>query len=254
MPKEPDAEARAEGRALAPGGTGHAAAALHPAPAVAARLERFVELLLAGNAKVNLTAARDRDAVAAHIHDALTLVPYVGEGLVDVGSGGGFPAIPLAVVSGIAPTLIEANGKKARFLQEANEALGLHARVVPARAEAAGRDPALRERFDWATARAVGTLPTVLELTVPFLRLGGRAVLQRGRLSEPERAAALDAALVLGAAFVEEVPAGGERRILIFEKRSATGPRFPRRSGVPDKRPLCLKATPQALDEGDADG
>jgi 16S rRNA (guanine527-N7)-methyltransferase len=202
------------------------------------RLERYVALLLERNAKVNLTAARDPDAVGAHVRDALTLLPYVRGPLIDVGSGGGFPAIPLAIASGVSITLVESVGKKARFLTEALDVLGLAGEVVCARAEDAARRPELRERFASATARAVGSLATVLELTVPFLAVGGRALLQRGRADAGEQAAGDDAALVLGARRVEEVDLEGGRRILIFEKDVATSGRFPRRGGIPAKKPL----------------
>lgn len=215
---------------------------LHPDAGVVAKLERYTALLLERNAKVNLTSARDPAAVAVHIRDALTLLPYVSGPLVDVGSGGGFPAIPLAIAAGVPVTLIESVAKKARFLQEMLEALGLEGRVICERAETAAREPQLRGRFTTATARAVGSLPTVLELTVPFLTVGGRAVLQRGRAEPEERSVGDDAALVLGAALVEEVVLDGTHRVVLFEKRSATPGRFPRRGGIPAKRPLCVGA------------
>ena len=213
---------------------------LHDDAAVAERLERFSTLLLERNAKVNLTSARDPASVAEHTLDALTLLPYVAGPLIDVGSGGGFPAIPLAIAAGVPVTLVESVAKKARFLEEALAALELSGRVVVERAETAAREPELRAAFATATARAVGSLPTVLELTVPFLAVGGRAVLQRGREQPGERADADDAALVLGAVRVEDVALDGLRRIVIFEKRAATPGRFPRRGGIPAKRPLCV--------------
>jgi 16S rRNA (guanine527-N7)-methyltransferase len=232
-----------------------------------ALLERFVAAFLERNAAMNLSAARDAAAVAAHIADSLAIVDLIREPLVDVGSGGGFPAVPLAIVTGFRTTLIEATGKKARFLAEIVEELGLPIDVCAARAEDAARDAALRGAFGSATARAVSSTPTVLELTVPFLRLGGVAVLQRGKLAERERTAATDAALVLGAELVEErstdVPPvdrpgdsrhlgepgfderesteRDERRVLVFRKVAATGQRFPRRAGIPSKRPLCFE-------------
>lgn len=206
-------------------------------------LDRYADLLLAANAGTNLTAARTRAEVEAHIADSLRLAPFVTGPLVDVGSGGGFPAIPLAIVLGLDATLIESVGKKARFLKAVVEELALPATVRAERAEDAARDGALRERFATATARAVSTAPTVLELTVPFLSIGGRAVLQRGRFEAAERSATHDAALVLGAALRDEirfeVGAGDERRLLIVVKEKATGQRFPRRAGIPAKRPLC---------------
>jgi 16S rRNA (guanine527-N7)-methyltransferase len=137
-------------------------------------------------------------------------------------------------------TLLEPIKKRATFLADALTKLGLDGEAVAARAEDAARDPAYRERFAAATARAVAAAPTVAELTVPFLAVGGRALLQRGSLETPERNAVTDAALVLGAELVEERPVDGERRILILEKRFPTGSRFPRKNGIPAKRPLCV--------------
>ena len=189
---------------------------------------------------VNLTGARDARAVEDHIADALAIAPYVRDPLVDVGSGGGLPGIPLAIATGYAVTLVESTAKKARFLERVVAELGLPVRVVEARAEAAGRDPALRGRFASATARAVGSLPTVLELTLPLLAVGGVAVLQRGEVDEPEWFAATDAARMLGGEFAERVPQDGAKQVLIFRKYDETPQRFPRRAGVPAKRPLCF--------------
>ncbi len=204
------------------------------------RLDAFATFLLEANRSVNLTAARDRDAVWEHIEDSLTLAPYVCEPLVDVGSGGGFPAIPLALVTGLRMTLIESLEKKARFLRAAVERFALPIAVDARRAEDAAHDPDLRERFACATARAVASGPSVLELTVPFLAPGGRALLQRGALDERERRAMQDAALVLGARVSEERLLAGERRLVIVEKLAPTAARFPRRAGIPAKRPLCM--------------
>ncbi len=208
------------------------------------RLERFVELFLARNAALNLSAARDPEAVREHVRDSLSLVPHVLEPLVDIGSGGGFPALPIAIATGIRVTLVESMLKKARYLEAIVADLGLEAvvRVRAERAEDAARDPELREAFGSATARAVASLTTVIELTIPFLRVGGAALLQRGRLDARERAAGIDAALVLGAEVESEVTGGvegDERRIVVVRKRLATGPRFPRRAGIPARRPLC---------------
>jgi len=212
------------------------------------RLAAFARLLGDANATHNLTAARTPAELAEHIADALSLLPFVRETLVDVGSGGGFPALPLAIVSGMRMTLIESVAKKARFLAAAVAELGLPVEVVVARAEVAAHDPALRESFASTTARAVGSLPTVLELTVPFLQPGGVALLQRGALGEEERRAGADAALMLGAELSQEVLLDGLRRIVIVRKLSATPARLPRRTGIPQKRPLCTRPVPgQAL-------
>jgi len=210
------------------------------ADAEASQLAAYTALVLTVNRQLNLTGAKTGAAFAEHILDALTLRDDVIGPLVDVGSGNGLPGIPLAIVTGISVTLVEPILKRAKFLMRALEELGLAGEAVAERAEVAARDPKYREMFGSATARAVSGASTVAELTVPFLRIGGRALLQRGFLETNDRNSVSDAALVLGAEFVEERPLGGERRLLILEKRTATNHRFPRRDGVPGKRPLCI--------------
>jgi 16S rRNA (guanine527-N7)-methyltransferase len=208
--------------------------------ALAERLAVYAALVLDANRRLNLTGAKDGEAFAAHLLDALTLRRDVVAPLIDVGSGNGVPGIPLALATGVRVVLLEPIKKRATFLREALAILGLDGQVVDFRAEDLARDPAYREAFQTATARAVASAPTVAELTVPFLALGGRALLQRGSLESPERNAVADAALVLGAELVEERPLEGERRLLLLEKRAPTSLRFPRKNGVPAKRPLCL--------------
>jgi 16S rRNA (guanine527-N7)-methyltransferase len=206
---------------------------------LARRLARYGALVLEANRTTNLTAARDPGAFAEQILDALTLAGDVDGPLIDLGSGAGLPGIPLAIATGQPVVLVESVKKKAIFLSQALRELDLDGEAIPQRAERLGGDPAFRERFRCATARAVASAPTVAELTVPFLALGGRALLQRGALSDRERQAVMDAAPMLGAELVQERLLGGERRILILLKSSPTQARFPRRDGIPEKRPLC---------------
>jgi len=142
-------------------------------------------------------------------------------------------------VCGVPVTLIDATAKKVAFLRDALAALQLEGEAVAGRAETLARDPRFRGRFAHATARAVGSAPTVLELTLPFVAEGGTALLQRGRMGPGERDAARDAALALGGEVTDELHAGGERRVLVVVKRAATPARFPRRVGIPRKRPLA---------------
>ncbi len=209
-------------------------------PRLIERLAHYGALVLETNRRFNISGADTAEELVPHIVDSLSIVPYVQGPLVDVGSGGGLPAIPLAIATGIPITLVESTTKKAAFLEAALGTLGLAGTVVPQRAELAGRDPALREQFACATARAVSSAPTVLELTVPFLRVEGVAVLQRGGLPGRERNALADAAPMLGAQVEAEIPLDGERRIILVRKTGETPNRFPRRTGVPEKRPLCL--------------
>ena len=206
---------------------------------LAERLAAYGTMLLGANLKVNLTGAKDAEALLPHLLDSLTLAGDVSESLVDVGSGGGLPGIPLAIATGARVLLIEPIGKKAAFLAMALTELGLNGEALAERAEVAGRDERYREQFAFATARAVSCASTVAELTVPFVRLGGRVLLQRAGMDAAERQALDDAALILGSSVVEERAIGGDRRILVLEKRASTGQRFPRRNGVPEKRPLC---------------
>ncbi len=208
--------------------------------ALAQRLAAYGTLLLTTNRDVNLTGAKSPEALAPHLIDALSLAPDVRGPLIDIGTGGGLPGIPLALATGVRVTLVDAVKKKVVFLQHALHELGLEGEAIDGRAEVLGQDPVYRERFLTATARAVASAPTVAELTVPFLSVGGRALLQRGALDDRERDAVRDAALVLGASLVDERLLDGERRILILEKTSVTQGRFPRRNGIPDKRPLCF--------------
>lgn len=206
---------------------------------LADRLAAYGALLLEANRSVNLTGAKDPAALVPHLLDALTLAGDVAESLIDVGSGGGLPGIPLALATGVPVTLLEPIAKKAAFLRRAVETLALSVTVVAERAEIAAHEPEFRERFAYATARAVANASTVAELTVPFLRVGGWALLQRSVMDSAERQALDDAAPILGAVLLEVRPVEGDRRIVVLEKRFPTGGRFPRRNGVPEKRPLC---------------
>jgi 16S rRNA (guanine527-N7)-methyltransferase len=212
---------------------------LHLPSGVIDRLARYGRLVLEANRRVNLTGARSEEEIAEQIADSLSVLPFVGGPYVDVGAGAGFPAIPIAIVTGLEPTAIEATAKKARLLESFLEALGLGGTIVNARAELAGRRPDLRERFASGTARAVGSASAVVELLLPFIAIGGSAVLQRGTMEAGERSALEDAALMLGGVLEAEHVLGGKRRVLIVRKDQTTPERFPRRAGLPQKRPLC---------------
>ncbi len=210
--------------------------------ALAGRLAEYGALLLEANRSVNLTGAKDAPALIPHLLDSLTLAGDVSESLVDVGSGGGLPGIPLAIATGARVLLIEPIAKKTAFLKRALDELGLVGTALAERAEVAARDEQYREQFAFATARAVSRASTVAELAVPLVRVGGRVLLQRAGVDAAERRALEDAALILGSAIVEErrLDGDGGREIFVIEKRVATGHRFPRRNGVPEKRPLCV--------------
>jgi 16S rRNA (guanine527-N7)-methyltransferase len=202
-------------------------------------LAHYAQLAIDANRSFNITGAKTIEEFVPHVIDSLTVVPYVRQRYVDVGSGAGLPAIPVAIATGVRVTLIETTQKKARFLREMLEAFDLEGEVVAERAEVAGHDPRLREQFASGTARAVSGASTVAELLLPLLAVEGVAVMQRGMMDHAERTALEDSALVLGGAVEREIPLEGGRRIILVRKTGETPLRFPRRTGVPEKRPLC---------------
>lgn len=213
--------------------------------------ERYAALLTEWNERVNLTAIVEPSEIATkHFLDSLTGLPArrwrAGERLVDVGSGAGFPGMALAIaLPELRVTLVESVGKKARFLETAAVELGLAGiRVVNARAEELAHDPAHRGRYEVATLRALPVLATNLELLLPFLRLGGDALVYKGRVDE-ELGAARRAAAALGGEIGEIVPTSGlgvggllpGRWLVLARKVRATPARYPRRSVDMRRRP-----------------
>jgi 16S rRNA (guanine527-N7)-methyltransferase len=209
-----------------------------------AQLRRFLERLLETNRSFNLTAITDpAEAWDKHVLDSLTLLPdlrelAVGSRVIDVGSGGGLPALPLAIaLPALHFTLLEATAKKARFLEETASALGLaNVHVVPDRAESYGQGPE-RERFDATTSRAVSRLPVLLELTLPLIRIGGLSLSIKGEQATTELAEAKNALHLLRAKLegTRRTPTGVVVRI---RKTAATPPKYPRRPGEPKRAPL----------------
>lgn len=207
---------------------------------LAASLARYGALVLEANRKFNLSGATTAEELVPHLLDSLTVAPYVREPYVDIGSGAGLPAIPVALANAVAITMVEATRKKARFLEKALAELGLRGEVIAERAESAAHVERLRERFASGTARAVATAPTVAELLLPFIAIDGVAVLQRGESDRREQVALEDASLMLGGRVETEERLVGGHRIVLVRKTGTTPARFPRRIGVPEKRPLCL--------------
>ncbi|MGI8550263.1 MAG: 16S rRNA (guanine(527)-N(7))-methyltransferase RsmG [Dehalococcoidia bacterium] len=216
-----------------------------------ARFERYLDLLLEANQSVNLTAVRDVGSIQRrHFLESLALgLRLSSHGLLpasvqllDLGSGAGFPGLPLKIAwPGIDLTLLEATGKKARFLERTVVELQLeHVRVLSARAETLGHQTTLRESFDLTTARAVASLPSLIELALPFLKLSGRlAVVKGSRVDEELKASMIALQLCGGHVVVQEQLTGNARlRLVIVEKVAPTPTRFPRRPGMPAKRPL----------------
>ena len=210
----------------------------------------YLDELLAWNARQNLTAVVVPDEIVLkHFLDSLTLVPHLGAQaggrLVDVGTGAGFPGLPLRIVCPtLRLTLVEATAKKADFCRHIAEGLELKGvDVVHARAEEIGREARHRQAYDVATARAVAALPVLLELLLPLVRVGGRVLAQKGENGPAEVHQSMKALELLGGRLRQlhllELPGVAEARFIIeIEKTAATPEAYPRRAGIPAKRPL----------------
>jgi 16S rRNA (guanine527-N7)-methyltransferase len=205
-------------------------------------LQQYAELLLAWNRKGNLTGARTMDQVKAQIADAGALLAANWAGIdhvVDIGSGGGLPAIPLALARPeIRFTLVEANARKAAFLEHVAGSLELaNVVIMPGRAEELGHRPNLREQFERAISRAAAPPAVLLELALPFVRRGGDLIAEVSLL-DPQQ---LDrAAHLLGGGTPRlERPLAGGSTLLVVEKLAPTPTDFPRRVGLPNRKPLA---------------
>src|SRR5438067_7558314 len=211
-------------------------------PSQLERLERYSALLREWNERVNLTAIIDPAQIRVkHFLDSLTLLrarpPASGARLIDVGTGAGFPGVPLAIARrDLQVTLVESVAKKVRFLETLVEQLRLaNVTIAHARAEDLAHEAARRERYDVAVVRALPTLATNLELLLPFCRTGGYAAAYKGRI-EAERAAAERAAGILGAKITSVVTSAElgmaaelpGRCLVIATKLAATPSRYPR--------------------------
>jgi 16S rRNA (guanine527-N7)-methyltransferase len=178
------------------------------------------------------------------VNDSLVLLEQLGDvkTLVDVGSGGGLPGLPLKIARPeLTVTLVEADQDKAAFLVRACAALGLqHVEVVARRAEEVGQDPQYREAFDVAVARALAPMPVLAELCLPLVKVGGRLLAQKTTSEDVDGAARAIAVLggVLNRVAAAPSTARGAGTVVIVGKVRPTPPAYPRRPGVPSRKPL----------------
>ena len=213
--------------------------------------ERFVALLRAGNRRANLTRVTSPDEVARlHLLDSLAALPLIDRmapsEAIDLGSGGGLPALPLAMARpAVRWTLVDSVGKKAALVADFVEALGLrNVTVLAERAETLGRDPRHRQRFGLVTARACAALPVLAELALPLLETGGSLLAWKGPLVERDEEVRRGRVAIgqLGGGRLRlvdtDLPALGGHRFAIVPKERETDARFPRRAGEPRRRPL----------------
>lgn len=214
------------------------------------QFETLTTLLLEWNQKFNLTRITDPTEIAVkHYMDSLSLLSFVrlkkGASVIDVGTGAGLPGIPLKIVlPDIRLALLDSVKKKLAFAEAAAQELGMSdVKFIHARAEDAGRDAALRERFDLSVSRAVARLALLCELCLPFCRIGGRFVAYKGPDAEAEIDEAAKALKVMGGK-VEAVHkftlpnSDSSRTLVVIKKVHRTMPGYPRKAGIPEKSPL----------------
>ena len=218
------------------------------APEQTEKLERYREILIDWNTRMDLTAVSEEDMAARHFLDSLlplkTGLIADSASLIDVGTGAGFPGLALALARpGMAVTLLDAQEKRCKFLRFVAETLAIsNVKIFCERAENAGRDAALRERFDLAAARAVAPANVLCEYLLPFVKIGGRALLWKGPAVKEELPAAQRAAKRLGGAYESSLPMSEENAhvLVAFKKLQKTLPLYPRKNGVPAHKPLGI--------------
>lgn len=213
------------------------------------QLEKYFELLVEWNKKINLTAITDAEGVAIkHFADSLTLFNYVdvpeNSRVIDVGTGAGFPGIVLKIARpDIKLTLLDSLNKRLVFLDNILTEIGLSAQLIHSRAEDGGQNIDLRESYDFVVSRAVAQLNVLSEYCLPYARLGGSFVALKGPDADNEISNAKRAVQILGGkiknTYKFSLPnKGGERSIIVIEKNQPTPDKYPRNSGKIKAKPL----------------
>ena len=209
---------------------------------------RYMDLLLEWNEKINLTAITETDEVILkHFIDSMTVFKYLVESknIIDVGTGAGFPGIPIAIMNQNKNiTLLDSLNKRINFLNEiCNELKINNVKTYHGRAEEFGHNKQHREKYDIAISRAVANMTTLVEYLIPFIKVGGRCICMKGNDIEEELEQAKFAIKELGGK-IEKVErfnlpnSDMERNIIIITKTKETPNRYPRKAGMPSKMPL----------------
>lgn len=210
----------------------------------------YEKLLLEWNEKINLTAIRDVPGIRTkHFLDSISVAQVFAKplpcSLIDVGTGAGFPGIPLKIVfPQLKLTLVESVGKKSNFCQLVVDSLALSGvEVQTNRVEDLAHQSRFRERFDIVVARAVANMPVLTEYLLPLVKIGGMMIAQKGVSAHEETQSAAHAMKVLGGELKNIHPVvlpgvSEERFLVVIKKTAATPPLYPRRSGLPAKKPL----------------
>ncbi len=219
-----------------------------PTEEMLSRFQQFSDLLREWNEKINLTAITEPEEIELkHFIDSLTILQTgkIKGSLIDIGCGAGFPSFPVKIACpDVEVTLLDSLNKRVLFQNEVIKELGLQkVHTVHARGEDGGKDPVLREQFDVACARAVSSLPSLIELCIPFVKVGGYFIAMKGPSVEEEIAASKNALKQLNAE-IETVlsfslPYSEDKRnIVVIKKLAKTLPKYPRNAPKPIKQPL----------------
>jgi len=213
-------------------------------------LVTYEKELLEWNQKFNLTAIRDAGSIRTkHFLDSFSCVlawkVSPPNQLIDVGTGAGFPGLPIRILyPNLKLTLVESVGKKAMFCQHIVSVLGLeHVEVIQSRAEDLGQNPGHREKYDWAVARAVANLNVLSEYLIPLVKVGGIMLAQKGESGPAEAQSAEKTMELLGGKLKQLIPlnlpgVADDRYLVVVDKVAATPPKYPRKPGIPAKQPL----------------
>ena len=211
----------------------------------------YMELLLEWNEKINLTAITEvEEVILKHFIDSMTVLKYIedGEDIIDVGTGAGFPGIPIAIMEQRKKlTLLDSLNKRINFLNEICNELKIHnVKTYHGRAEEFGHNKEHREKYDIAISRAVANMTTLVEYLIPFIKVGGICICMKGNDIEEELEQAKFAIKELGGR-IEKVEkfnlpnSDMERNIIIIKKIKETPNKYPRKAGMPSKIPLIKK-------------
>ena len=215
-----------------------------------AALQRYQDELLEWNGRFNLTAIRDVEAIRTkHFLDSLTCWIAMRNTpvnhIIDIGTWAGFPGIPLKILlPNLRLTLVDSVGKKVEFCKHIVKTLNLEGvEVLQGRAEEIGQDAQHREQYDWAVARAVTSLPSLVEYLLPLVKIGGHMLAQKGENGPAEAHSAQNAIHILGGQIHQLIPVVlpgvvEERYLVVVNKIAATPHQYPRRTGIPAKSPL----------------
>ena len=213
-----------------------------------ARFEKLAFLLVEQNKTMNLTAITDPDGIAIkHFADSISALSAAafpqGAKVLDVGTGAGFPSIPLLIARpDLEMTMIDSTAKKLKYVASTVESLGLNAEVLHTRAEEAGQNKEYREKFDIVCSRAVAALNVLCEYCLPFVKVGGVFLAMKGAKAQEEISDAKSAIKTLGGKIIDEksftLSDGGERTIVVIKKISQVPPKYPRVSAQIAKKPL----------------